>query len=177
MLAGVLVDVDIGSSLSILLMTLMAGVDPAVALLAHFIGITCNIRFVRIGNGGPGMVSNTLIASIVCGNWWQFAVHGLLLSLAASRHSARSRQSGFAWMKLERKIDCDAASNNENRRYENRHAVTCLRVAFHFAVLRALRSRQMARRPGLKCGQIFKPFAISNVPKQGRPPSIFGQPL
>jgi hypothetical protein len=157
-----LVDVDIGSSSSILLMTLMTGVDPAVALLAHFIRIACNIGFVRIGNRRLGMISNSLVASIVSGNRWQFAVHGFLLSLAlaeilrkylrcraarhpacpqaglqlslaASRRSTRSRRGGFARMKLERKIGCDAAGDNENRRYENHHAVTCLWVAIHFA--------------------------------------------
>jgi hypothetical protein len=80
MLAGVLVDVDIGTSLSILLVALVTGVDPAISLLTLLVGIDGHVRLMGIGYRWFGMIADTLIASIFLGNRWWSAVHHFLLS-------------------------------------------------------------------------------------------------
>ena len=84
-LAGVLVDVDIGTSLSILLMPLVTGIDPAISLLAFLVWIYRHVRLMGIGYRWFGVVTNTFVASIFLGNRWWFAAHHLLLSLLCQK--------------------------------------------------------------------------------------------
>ncbi|MCZ3379125.1 hypothetical protein JJQ51_24605 [Rhizobium sp. AG207R] len=76
---------DIDTSLSILLMPLVTGIDPAISLLTFLVGIHRHVRLMGVGYRWLGVVTNTFIASILLGNWWWSAVHHLLLSLPCQK--------------------------------------------------------------------------------------------
>jgi len=84
-LAGVFVDVDIDTSLSILLMPLVTGIDPAISLLTFLVGIHRHVRLMGVGYRWFGVVTNTFVASIFLRNRWWFTAHHLLLSLRCQK--------------------------------------------------------------------------------------------